>query len=418
MSDHSNLPKRRITKRVVDALKAGTAVWDIDVTGFGVRCQRRDKVYVLKVRIHGRQRWFSIGKHGAPWTPETARRKAITILGAIANGEDPSQHRDEKKHDLTITELCDLYVAEGCSTKKPSTLATDQGRIERHIKPLLGRRFVRSIVRADIERFMMDVANGNTAADIKTGPRGRAIVRGGKGTASKAVSLLGAIFTFAQNRGLCAEHPVRGIKTFQNRRMERFLSVEEVSRLGDALAQAEASGGNVFAIAAIRLLAMTGCRKSEILHLRWGDIDYERSMFSLNDSKTGARAVAVGAPVLKILSLLPRVEGSPYVLPGRDPAKPLVGLPKVWRKIREAAGLSDVRLHDLRHSYASEGVSAGDSLYVIGKLLGHNRAATTQRYAHIHDDPLRAAADRISSRIERSLSRQDHEAANVTQMKR
>ena len=403
---------RQITKAVVDNLRPGQIAWDRDMKGFGIRCQRRYKIFVLKYRIGGRQRWYSIGKHGSPWTADKARKEAARLLGHIAAGHDPANARDEAKHDLTMSELCDLYVTEGCTIKKTSTLATDRGRIERHIKPLLGRRRVGDVRRADVERLLRDVAVGKTALDEKTGFRGRSIVKGGKGVASKTVALLGAIFTFAVERGLRPDNPARGVKKYKDRQFERFLSSAELSRLGEALAGAEQEGANPFAIAAIRLLALSGCRKSEVLTLRWepdpagaGYVDFERGCLHLMESKSGSKRVLLGAPALEILAKLPRIEGSPYVFPGNSGGH-FVGLQRIWNQIRRRAGISDVRLHDLRHSYASVGVAGGDSLYLVGKILGHRQASTSQRYAHLSDDPLRAVADRTARQIASAMSPQ------------
>jgi integrase len=359
----------RITKRVVDAFRPGALVWDADVKGFGVRCQRAAKVYILKTRINGKPRWLTIGRHGAPWTPETARREARKLLGEIAAGRDPAAEREDARRDLTIAELCDLYLAEGCLTKKASTLAIDRGRIERHIKPLLGKKHVQTLTKANVQRFLHDVATGKTAADIKTGHRGRAIVKGGKGTAGKAVALLGAIFTFAADRGLRQDNPAHGVKSFKTKRLERFLSQAELAHLGEALATAETEGVNPVPIAAIRFLVLSGVRKSEALLLKWDEVDFERSCLRLADSKTGAKTVALGAAALALLASLPHFENNPHVFPGSTAGGPFVGLPKIWYRILEAAALQDVRLHDLRHHFASTGAAAGDSLLIIGKLF-------------------------------------------------
>jgi integrase len=394
---------KKITKRTVDALQAGDIVWDGDVRGFGVRCQRRDKTYVLKYRFQGRQRWVSIGKHGSPWTPDKARNEAVRLLGLLADNKDPAQVRDETKNDLTVKELCDLYVAEGCSLKKPSTIANDRGRIERHIKPLLGRKHCRHVSKSDVEQMRNDVAAGKTSADIKTKLYGRAIVTGGKGTANKAVSLLGAIFSFAVDRSIRPDNPAHGVKFYPSKRQERFLSPAELGRLGLAMDEAEQDGLNPFAVAAIRLLLLTGARKGEILSLRWGDVDFDRAYLRLPDSKTGQKLIPIGPPALSVLEALPQVSGNSHVLPGSRVGQPLVNISKVWRAIRKAADLEDVRLHDLRHSFASVGAAGGDSLLVIGKVLGHSDTATTARYAHLADDPLQQAASRISEVIADAL---------------
>jgi integrase len=395
---------KRITKRIVDALPAETTIWDTDIAGFGVRRQRRDKTYSLKCRVNGRQKWITIGKHGAPWTVEMARHEAVRLLGILAGGGDPSETRDRVKRDLTISELCDLYTAENSTLKKDSTLATDKGRIERHIKPLIGKFRCQEVSRANVERMRNDIAAGKTAIDVKTGFRGRAIVRGGQGTANKAVSLLGAIFTFAVERDLREGNPVHGVKQYQGKKLERYLSTKEMARLGEALEQAEANGANIYSIAAVRALLLTGARKGEILNLRWSEIDFDQSCLRLPDSKTGAKIIPVGPAVLSFLSTLPRIEGNAYVFPGRTAGRPMVNLTKIWHSIRSEAGLSDVRIHDFRHSFASIGAAGGESLMVIGKVLSHANSATTERYAHLSDDPVKAAARRISDKVNLALS--------------
>lgn len=404
---------RPLTKVIVDRLKPGQIAWDSDVTGFGVRCQRRYKVFILKYRIFGRARWFSIGKHGSPWTVEQARKEAKRLLGQVAAGVDPAEARDDAKGDLTVSELCDWYLRNGCDEKKAATLKSDRGRISRHIKPVLGKLRVRQVLKGDVEKLLREVAAGSTATDEKTGVRGRAIVTGGKGVANKAIILLSAIMNFGVEKGLRPDNPAKytrdprgkGIKLYKNGSSERFLNATELSRLGEALAGAEKEGANPFAIAAIRLLALTGARKSEVLSLCWeresggaGYVDLDRVCLHLLDSKTGEKRIPLGAPALQLLSNFPRIEGNPFVFPGNSGGH-FVGLQKVWNQIRHRAGLEGVRLHDLRHSYASMAVASGDSLYLVGKALGHQQASTTQRYAHVKDDPLRDVADRTSKKI-------------------
>ncbi|MGH6661162.1 MAG: tyrosine-type recombinase/integrase, partial [Rhodospirillales bacterium] len=291
-------------------------------------------------------------------------------------------------------------------------------RIERHIKPLLGRLRVKDVTRADVERFMQQVAAGKTAADVRTRPRGRARVTGGKGTAARTVGLLGGIFTFAFAEGARVDNPVRGVKRYKDGKGERDLLAEELARLGQALSEAEANDENAFAIAGIRLLALTGCRKSEIVTLQWAHVDFERGQLRLPDTKTGDRIIPLGAPALEVLASLPRLEGNPYVLPGDKPGRHIMGLPKVWERIRKRAGLADVRLHDLRHNFASVGAGAGMSLPILGKLLGHRDPKTTARYAHIAPDPAKAAADRISGDISAKMKGEPTKAQVVKLSKR
>lgn len=400
--------KAKITKRTVDATKPGkrdSFTWDTEVTGFGLKVTPAgNKVYILQYRFGGQLFRYTIGKHGSPWTPDEARDEAIRLLGMGADGINPATIKAADKAEKTVAELCDQYLDEGCETKKPSTLATDRGRIERHIKPLLGRRRVKDLMPNDVRRFMTDVAKGKTTVNVKTGHRGRARVTGGKGTATRTVGLLGGILAFAVAEGLRSDNPVRGVKRYPDNKGERFLSPEELARLGEALTTAETDGENPVAIAGIRLLILTGCRKSEILTLERSHVDFENGCLRLPDSKTGEKTILLGAPALELLASIPCVEGNPYVLPGFKVGAHLVGLPRVWERIKVRAGLEGVRLHDLRHGFASVGAGAGMGLQMVGKLLGHRDPKTTARYSHISNDPAKAAADRIAGTIAAAMN--------------
>jgi len=202
--------RAKLTKRVVDAVKAGesdTFVWDTEVRGFGLKVTTSGrKVYILQRRLNGHLRRWTIGVHGSPWTPDAARSEANDLLRAVAHGEDPLEER-RAKNAITVAELCDLYLRDGCATKKQSTINVDRGRIERHIKTLLGRRRVADLSRPDVERFMVDVATGKSAIDVRTKSRGRSRVTGGKGTATRTMGLLGAILGFAVAHGFRSDNP-------------------------------------------------------------------------------------------------------------------------------------------------------------------------------------------------------------------
>ena len=399
--------KQKITKKVVDGTMPDGRVrflWDTELRGFGVKITPTgSKVYVIQYRTGGRgspTRRYTVGKHGTIST-EKARKTAQALLGEVANGRDPQQCKMAERASLTVAALCDLYLAEGCATKKASTIATDKGRIARHIKPLLGRRKVKDLTPNDVRRFMQQVAQGKTAVDEKTGKRGRARVTGGKGAATRTVGLLGGILSFAVSEGIRPDNPARGVKRYPDTRKERFLSPEELARLGEALST---SAENPYAVAAIRFLLLTGCRKGEVLSLTWPEVDSAFGCLRLSDSKTGQKVVPLGRAALDVLDTLPRLEGNDHVFPGEKEGRPLVGLPKIWNRIKTRAGLDGVRLHDLRHSFASVGAGYGLSLPVVGKLLGHSDPKTTARYAHIADDPARTAANHISAAIEAGLS--------------
>jgi len=407
----------RLTKRTVDAAKPSGRdyfLWDEDMPGFGLRVfDSGKKSYLVQYRKDGRTRRVSIGLHGK-FTPDEARNQAKALLGDVAKGHNPAEERAIIRRDPTISELCDLYVKEGPAakpTKKESSWKTDRSNIDRHIRKLLGNRKLRSITKADIQRFQADVETGKSATDVKTGFRGRAIVKGGRGTAARATSILSAMLSFAVEREVIEINPARGVKLFPNNKRERFLSSEELARLGEALI-AEATPENPAqkadvmraelaapAVAAIRLLILTGCRKSEIVTLQWAHVDWDRAFLRLPDSKTGAKVVPIGGAALALLRALPRAEGDVYVFPSVRAGRHLVGLQKVWERVRDTAGLHDVRLHDLRHSFASVAVSGGHSLYTVGKILGHKQARTTEIYAHLAADPVRAVANHTAEVI-------------------
>ena len=398
----------KISKRVVDAAVKGERdqfVWDSEVKGFGLKVTPKGrKVYVLQYRMPGAStRRFTIGVHGAPWTPDGARTKAIDLLGMVARGEDPADAKQREKSDPTLAELCDEYLAEGVSTKKANTLAADRSAIQRHIKPLLGRKKLRSLSRADVSRYLADVAGGKTALDERTRKYGRAIVKGGKAAANRSLATLSAVMGFAVERGYRADNPVKGVKKFKEQKRTRFLSNDEIARLGDALREAETEGVNPYAIAAIRLLLLTGCRKNEILALTWDEVDFEGGFLRLKDSKTGAKAVYLSAPAKSVLAALPRQGENPYVICGEAKGRHLVNLQKVWAAVRVNAELHDVRLHDLRHSFASVAARSGESLLVIGKVLGHTTTSATGRYAHLSEDPIKSATENTAREIDEQL---------------
>ena len=399
----------KISKRTVDAAALKDRpyrIWDSNLKGFNVRIHPSGtKTYYAQYRVGGgrkaQQRSYKIGRHGVI-TADQARAEALQILSLAARGEDPAGERAEQRVALTIDELCDLYLAEGMGTKKASTIQTDTYRIDRHIRPLLGKKTVAGVTRSDVERFLRDVANGKTAAKPeKARKRTDPMARGGKGTATRTVRLLGGILTFAVTRGLRADNPVRGVKLYKDNQAQRFLSPEELSRLGAVLREQPADSRGA---AIIRLLVFTGCRKGEIEKLRWSEIDWDTECLRLPDTKTGHKIVPVNALILDLLKALPRHEASPFVFPAsNNPQKHYTGTATFWPRIAEKAGLTDVRLHDLRHTYASNGLREGLSLVEIGRLLGHKDVKTTAQYAHLAEDQLRRGVDKSTSSLARAL---------------
>jgi integrase len=249
-------------------------------------------------------------------------------------------------------------------------------------------------------RSKVKPTNDDGEPKSKTAPAGSR-ARGGKTAATRAVKLLRAIFNFAISRRLCRENPTKGVKTFPDVSRERFLSPAELGRLGDALTAAEAEGANPSHVRIIRLLALTGARKSEVARLRWSEV--KSGYLQLEDSKTGRKTIPLGAPAQELLASIVRT-ASPWVFPDpRDPSLPIRNLDFAWVGFRKRAGLDEVRIHDLRHSYASVGVAGGATLFLLSKVLGHSHPGTTARYSHLADDPLRAAADKIAGTISSAM---------------
>jgi integrase len=395
----------RITKRVVDSAAPEAkdyVLWDNELPGFGLRVYASGKKsYLIQYRHNGQSRRFSLGLSG-PLTPEEARKQAKIHLGKVADGANPAQEKAQSFLDPTINELCDLYLKEGPMLKpqkKASSWKTDRSGIERHIRPLLGRRKLASLSKVDIQRFQADVTVGKTATVEKTGFKGKAVVRGGYGIAGRVTAMLAAMLNFAVERGLRADNPAHKIQLNKTNKRERFLSNDELAKLGEVLRTEAKKELSKLSVAAILLLLFTGCRKSEILTLRWRFIDWDQSLLRLPDSKTGAKVVPLGQPALDLLRTLPRIENDPFVFPSPREGRHLVGLQKVWERVREAANLEGVRLHDLRHSFASMAVAGGASLYMVGKVLGHKDSRTTEIYAHIGADPLKVVANETANRL-------------------
>ncbi len=397
----------RLTKRTVDALKPSASerfVWDNDLPGFGVRVYPSGtRKYLVQWKRDGRTRRLVLGRHG-PVTCEQARGEALEVHARVQRGEDPAAERDARRRDLTVAMLAELWLAEHRSHKRATTLAMDRSRIEAHVKPLLGRVRLNALTRTDVERFVRDVASGKTARDEGSG-RGRRIIRGGPGVAVRALGMLSAMLAFAVTRELRSDNPAEGVRGLPGAPRERLLSPAELARLGEALATTAREGEPWQAVGLVRLLALTGMRRDEARTLRWEHLDLTGGRVTLPATKTGRSHRPLAGPALVLLAELREQDGSsPWVFPAIRGSGPFVNVQKAWSRIRTRAGLEDVRLHDLRHNLASAAVASGESLFITGKVLGHAKARSTERYAHLADDPLRAAADRAAARIAAGLA--------------
>ena len=399
----------RLSKRTVDSVptpEAGESfLWDGELKGFGLRVKASGvRSYLVQYRTaDGRTRRCLLARHGV-LTPEQARVLAVQKLADIARGLDPSAERREARRAMSVAELCDLYVEERLATRKASSVASAKADITNHIKPLIGQTRVAALTAEDVDHLLLAVATGKTAKRARTRKRGVSRVSGGRGAANAAVTTLCAALNFAIRRGIRPDNPALGARKYPEKKLERFLAPTELARLGEVLSAADALGvESPYALAAIRLLVLTGCRKAEILTLQRSHVDADNLCLRLPDSKTGAKVVHIGAAALEVIEAVPEVEGNPYLLPGWKGQGHLVDLQSTWERIRLAAGLGDVRLHDLRHAFASLGARGGDSLLIIGALLGHRSPKTTQRYTHLSDHPLKDAAERISAEAARLM---------------
>jgi integrase len=374
-----------LTKRLIDAAVPQSTefeLYDGQLPGFALRVYPNSrKVYTLYYRTaEGRKRRLTLGVHGAI-TPDQARRLAKERLAEVTWGSDPAAERQRARHAPNLATLVERYRLGHLAHKKPSTRVRAEGLLRRIILPALGKMKVEAVSRAEILAFH----RAHRATPVE---------------ANRAVTLLSGIFSWAEDGGLALRegNPCRRIKKHPERRRERYLSAKELARLGGSLAKAEREASEpAAAILAIRLLLLTGCRKSEILGLRWEDVDLEGGCLRLPDSKTGAKTVLLGAAALQLLN--EAESRSPWVCPGGRAGQPLRNLYRPWGRICKAAAIAGVRPHDLRHSYVSVGAVGGESLVIVGAIVGHSATGMTERYAHLSDDPVRAAADRISSAI-------------------
>lgn len=370
----------KITKRAVDALRPGEALFDNEVRGFMVRARAGAKVYALKYVTGGRQRILTLGEHG-PLTADDARTRAEEARAAVSKGDDPQAVKDAaraRSEAASFAQFAALYDRRHFAGKKARSVEEDRRRLRLHLLPLLGPRSLASITKADVLKLKDRLSNKPVAFN-------------------RCRALLHSMFERARQWDLhVGPNPVAHVPKHKETRRERFLSAAEYARLFAAL-DAAAGREHPSVLACIRLLALTGARLSEILTLQWAHVDFDHAALRLPDSKTGAKIIPLGAPALAFLASLPRV--SDYVCPGASLTAPLTPPQRQWRRIRAEAGLEGLRLHDLRHGFASVAATGGESLKLVGAALGHRQISTTERYAHLQHDPVRALADRTAGRI-------------------
>jgi integrase len=385
----------KINKSTADKLSPGLKdayVWDTAIKGFSLKITPPGtKTYLFEYKDRSRKtRRVTIGHHGVI-TAEQARERAKTLAAEVELGGDPASDKASHRTALRVSELADRWLSEHVKARrKPKTLHDYRGWLDRNILPIIGSMKIPEVQVQDVEKVVRALSD-------------RPI------TANRVLAVISSMFTFAIRQHLVRDNPARGIEKNQEKKRKRHLSTDELQRLGDVLDVAEARGDNQTGIDAVRFLLFSGMRRGEVETLQWNFIDWGSSRVHLPDSKTGEKTLPLGTPAMDLLlEIRERQTGTGsfdekgYVFLGKEGH--LVGLPKMWRKWRSEAGLGDVRAHDLRHSFASVGASNGTPLFVIGGILGHKSTSTTDRYAHLQDDPARIAADNISTSISGALN--------------
>lgn len=398
-------------------------LWDSVVPGFALRIEPSGiKTYFVRYGADGGgraapQRLVTIGRHGL-FTVDEARYRARVILGEAAIGGDPAKRRAQWRRELSISDLIDRYEEEGCYIQrgkrqgepmKELTKRYTLARLRHHVVPLLGKRRVSDILPGDVENFVREVINGKSAKDEKAGVRKRIIVRGGEGAARKVFRDLSAVFSFARRRGLVDDNPCdkAAVRKTDNQN-NRYLSLDEIGRLGAACDPLEAEGANRIGIDIARLWSLTGCRRQEIAELKWSEIDYDRGLLVLANSKTGKSVRPLGSAAAAILRRIEREPDSDYVFPADSGDGAFQGTKGIWRKIVIRANLEGVTPHTLRHTLASMAISSGEPMAMTGAIFGHSNPRSTAIYAHVDYDPARKSADRVSRMMADAMARLHH----------
>ena len=387
----------------LDAREKTYFVWDEGQPGFGLKVTPAGaKSFVVKYRLErgrgGQTRRVTLGRYPT-LHPNEARRLAQGYLGQAAFGVDLKAKQDEDRvSSRTVAQAIEAW-ADGPAKRhrrtgemrKPENVKDDVDRLTLHVTPLIGRKRIQSLTRADLERLRDDITNGATAGAAARRGMGGQRAKGGPYVATRVLQTLNSVLCHELDHERLAKNPMQGIRMPPSRKNERFLTPTELRELSDVLARWEDQQPT--AVAILRLLVLTGARRGEIAALKWSEVDAERGLLRLGDTKTGKSIRPISDAAIDLIRAQPRRTGSPWVFPASRGDHHFQGTPRIWERIREEAGLEDVRIHDLRHTYASVAVDQGYSPQEIGRFLGHKSPTATARYSHLRNDPLRQKAN-------------------------
>jgi integrase len=356
------------------------------VRGFGLRVTVAGaKAFILNYRAAGQERRLTIGTF-PDWSVSRARAEARELRVRVDRGEDPLADRVALREAPTVRQLADRYIAEHLPKKRVGSARDDKAMLQTWVLPTLGAKKVASVRPVDVEALHTKVTRS-----------------GAKTRANRVVGLLSKLFTLSVKWEYRADNPCKGaVDRNPETKRKRYLSTAEISRLSLVLGECNSRQ----AANAIRLLMLTGARRNEVCGATWGQFDLAAETWTKAASETKQNrehCVPLSAPALQLLQEIGPGHPDEFLFPGGN-GRGYLNIRTTWETVREKAGLADVHLHDLRHSFASILVSGGASLPLIGALLGHSNPATTARYAHLQMDPLRAAAERVGSVITASGS--------------
>lgn len=384
------MPTQKLTTAAIRRMPTDTKIFDTDVIGFGCRRQKRFAIFFVQTRFEGQQKFITIGKFGSPWTVADARNRALQILGDFARGVDIASKRDHHKANPTIQAASENYLKEHGAKLAEKTLEEYTRIFRLYVNPVLGHKKVNAVTHSDISKLHADMSDKKRAAN-------------------HTLAVLNNFFNWCAraNHRPKNTNPCEGLTKYKENKRQRFLTLDEFTRLGAALDDAAAVGDHngIYGVAAIRLLVFTGCRKSEITTLKWDYVDFQRSRLFLPKSKTGEKTVLLNEAAIAVLKSVPRQLKCEYVFPAQtDQTIPFPTLQRFWQAVRDNAGLPDVTIHAFRHTYVSTGLENDIPITKVQQIVGHSSIQTTMGYAHLTQNAMHPENQTVGNIIDKAMS--------------